>query len=351
MAKNVAIRWTTQPRLSVVHAAYVVATGGRCVDAKLESALVTPVTDINHRLLSASIDVGRFWRRLVCEVAGDRTDSARADARATDIALMSAGMSELQLEQTSAAITRQLRECRVAFAQRYPKLDEQLQLRSRPLKERWDAFGPGLLRSIARRIWDASPPTDWWPPTVSGMLLQPVRGGGGGFDSDSSRFWIEAMLTDADPAVPEVLRVAYLVTRMAIESHTREKSSEHPHTLPWSFAAVPLVLSAAADLELVPAKPLPINAALDQWHIGDQQTAAIVQDWWQQLAGTPTAMPVALKALDRMLQPTRSASTDRPAMKPRAPKHPPTGPAVTRSRSKLPGRRVFGDRDRRDDDA
>ena len=350
MATTVAIRWTTQPRLSAVHAAYVVATGGRCVDAKLEPALVDPVTDINHRLLSAAIDVGRFWRRLVCEAAGDRTDSARADGRATDIALMSAGVSELQLEQTSAGIARQLRECRGAFSQRYPKLNEQLQLRSRPLKERWETFGPGLLRSIARRIWDASPPTDWWPPNVTGMLLQPVRGGDGGFDSDSSRLWIEAMLTDADPAVPEVLRVAYLVTRMAIESHTREKSSEHPHTLPWSFAAVPLVLSAAADLDLVSAESLPIAAALDQWHVGDSQTAAIVQDWWGQLTGTPTAMPVALKALDRMLQPTRPASTQRPATQAPPAKRPSTGASSTRSRSKLPGRRVFGDGDRRSSD-
>lgn len=309
MAATVTIRWTAHRRLSAIHAAYVVATGSRCVDPRTEQALVGPVTDLNNRLLSASIDVGAFWRRLMVEVAADGDDSGRADARACEIALLAGGISELLREQTAPAIARRLSECRSAYAQRFPKLAEQLPLRARPLIERWEAFGPGLLKQVADTIWQGSPPGDWWPSRIQGLLIQPTRGGDGGFDTDAQRLWVEAMLTDADPAVPEVLRVALLVTQLAIDAHTREKSGEQSQSLPWSLASVPLVLSAADELQLLPPGPLPVRAAMTLWHIGDERTAEIVAPWWQQLRASRTPLPVALKALKRMCQ---SGQVDRP---------------------------------------
>lgn len=315
VAATVTVRWTAHRRLSAIHAAYVVATGSRCVDPKTEQALVGPVTDLNNRLLSASIDVGAFWRRLMIEVAGDRSDSDRADARACEIALIAGGVSELLREQTAPAIARRLSECRLAFANRFPKLAEQLPLRAQPLIQRWEAFGPGLLKHVADSIWQSSPPQGWWPPRVQGLLIQPMRGGDGGYDCDGQRIWVEAMLTDADPAVPEVLRVALLLTQLAVELHTREKSGEHSQSLPWSLAAVPLVLSAAAELQLLPPGRLPIGPAVQQWHLGDDRTADIVARWWQQLSESRTPLPVALKALKRMCESNpSSASQGNPAL-------------------------------------
>ncbi len=301
MAATVTISWSPHPRLSAIHAAYVVAGGGRCVDAKIERLIVAPVTELNNRLLSAAVDIGSFWRRLIVEVASDRGGGERSDGAACEIALAAAGLSELQLETTAQGVARLIGECRSRYASRFPKLSEQLRLRSRPLKERWDAFGKGLLRAIAQRIWDGEPPSDWWPPRVEGLLIQPVRGGAGGFDADAQQFWIEAMLTDAEPSIPEVLRVAWLITRMAIEAHTREKSGEHSRRLPWSFASVPIVLAAAADLEVVSPQTPPIQQAMRLWQLGDDAIAETVERWWQQNEDSSVAMPVALKALERML--------------------------------------------------
>lgn len=323
MADPVTINWRAHVRLTAVHAAYVVAAGGPCADRKTEQALLDIAAELNNRLLTASVDVPAFWRGLLrhemsiaaAESAGsDRsTDPARVDRRGCEIALAEAGVSEMQLEPTARAVAYQLGECRLAIAARFPKLADQLRLRARPLTERWEAYGPGLLRGVAHKIWDGDPPRDFWPQRLDGLLVQPIRGGDGGYHEPSHLLWVEAVLTDVDPAVPEVLRVAWLVTQIAIDAHTREKSGERSARLPWNLATVPLVLAAAEDLELVRAGGLPIDVAMKLWQLGDGDIAAAVSEWWQQQHAATAAMPVALKTLDRMLDSTRRNDAAEPS--------------------------------------
>ncbi len=277
MAGKFTIRWQSDPQLSVIHAAYVVATDAVCSDRKTHQALVGPATEINNRLLSASIDVATFWDRLFAEYAFDP-----GHARICEIALTDAGCSELQLEQTAGAISNCLAECRLAFLARFPKLSEQLQLRSKPMIDRWKQVGSSLLSEIASQIWHHQPPDDWWPSRAVGLLVQPIRGGDGNFDADSRKFWVEAVLNDVDPAVPEILRVAWLVTQLTISLQMREKSSVAVTGMPWSLGAVPLVLSAAAKIELTADSDLPIAPAMALWRLGDAATAATVGQWWDQ---------------------------------------------------------------------
>lgn len=302
MAQKVNIRWSADVELSAAHAAYVVARGLPCTDPKTEQLLVGPVTEINNRLLSASIDVAAFWQRYVLETLNDSELS-----RACMLSLLTAGCSELQVEQTSKAVANRLGDARRAFFQRFPKLSQQLELRARPLRDRWDTFGPGLLREVERQVWASSPPDDWWPPRLSVALVQPVRGGDGGYDPDGAKIWIEAMLTDVDPKVPEVLRIAWLITRMAIEIHTRERSADQPLARPWTLVSVPLVLTAAANLELTSRDGLPVRRAMELWQKSDVDVAETLSEWWSHW--TDAALPVALKELDQMLA-ARSVSHD-----------------------------------------
>jgi hypothetical protein len=295
------IRWSASPKLSEIHAAQCVAMGRPLTDRKTEQALIVPSTQINQRLLSASIDVNEFWQRLFQETAFDANNP-----RACEIALVAAGCSELQVEQTGKAIGSRLGECRVAFHRRYPKLAQQLALRSQPLCQRWEMIGPGILGGITKQIWGGVAPHDWWPPRIEGLMVQPVLGGAGGYDIDASQFWMEAMLTDVDPAVPEVLRVAWLVTRLATETHTREKSSAESISLPWGIGTVPLILSAAADLDILTAESLPITRAIETWHLGDASVGRITEQWWDQWQATQAAggnkpLPLALSELRQRL--------------------------------------------------
>ncbi|TWU22061.1 hypothetical protein Pla52o_31090 [Novipirellula galeiformis] len=314
MAPSPRIRWKPDTALSTIHAAYAVAVGATCTDEKLELALVPYATQINERLLSSSLDMHRFWNNLVAE-------SIHRDAvsKACEAALIAAGCSELQVDQTSRGIVRQLDECRIVVRDRFPRLSDQLELRSRPLKERWDTVGRGLLNQIAKQIWGDSPPKNWWPPSVDGLWVQPVRGGDGGFAADSEdakvpAIWIEAMLTDVEPSVPEVVRVAWLMTRVAIEQHIAEKSLTskpgdstfgRPLSLlsAWAFASVPLVLRAAAELDLTRPDALPIANATRLWRLSDAGIAGdVVTQWWDKLQTQPVPLPVALKSLSQAIE-------------------------------------------------
>lgn len=299
VARKVNIRWTADVEMSAAHAAYVVARGLPCVDQKMEQLMIGPVTEINSRLLASSIDVAAFWQRYLSETL-DEVETAQACM----LSLLSAGCSELQVEQTGKAVSNRLSDARRAFLRRFPKLGQQLELRAKPLRDRWQTYGPGLLREVERQIWQNSPPGDWWAPRLSVCLVQPVLGGDGGYDANSAKIWIEAMLTDVDPAVPEVLRVAWLITRMAIETHTRERSSDQSLARPWALASVPLVLTAAAELELISPGPPPVQRAMQLWQRSDVGAADVLSDWWSRSNEADTAntpLPLALKQLDQAL--------------------------------------------------
>ena len=195
------VNWVADAKLSAARAMFVVATGTPCTDESIEKLLIGTATEINHRLVSAAIDNGRFWTCFFDRcVAEDDFDQAAT------ISLARSGCNELQIEQLARSISSRVNEARQLFAQRFPKLDEQLPLRIGPLRERWETVGPGLLRDVERQVWQNSPPPDWWPASVNVHAVQPLTGGGGGFDPDADSIWIEAVLTDADPQIAEVLR-------------------------------------------------------------------------------------------------------------------------------------------------
>ena len=239
------IRWVSHPELSAAHAAYLVASRVQCNDQKTEQTQIQPVTEVNNRLFASAVDVSQFWQQYLLQILSDVPLE-----RACGVALLSAGANEMQVDQTTKAIVNRMSDARLAFNHRYPKIAEQLDLRARPLRERWETYGPGLLNQVGKQIWGDSPPEDWWMPNVTALMVQPIRGGDGGCDASSSRLWLEAMLTDVDPRVPEVLRVAWLVTAMAIENYTRQTSGDLRLMRPWSLVSVPLVLKAGSEMEL-----------------------------------------------------------------------------------------------------
>ena len=291
------LRWKADTDLSAAWATYIVATGMTCTDQKAEQVLIGAVTEINHRLVSASIDIGRFWTcYLDRSVAGDACDTA------VTLSLIHSGCSELQVEQTAKGIGSRVSEAKQLFFQRYPKLGEQLPLRVRPLREHWETIGPGLLREVERQVWQNSPPADWWPSLATISAVQPLAGGGGGFDPDSDSIWIEAMLTDADPRVPEVLRVVWLVTSLAIETHIRGRTGQRMMSNAWSLVSVPLVLSAASRLELFRSDDLPIGRAVQMWRGGSAETIETLEHWWHGFADSSTPLPVALQELEESLR-------------------------------------------------
>jgi hypothetical protein len=191
-------------------------------------------------------------------------------------------------------------------------IERQLELRSRPIREFWDGYGRALVRQVERRT--GCPVGD---RPVQVWLLMPHTGGGG-WASVASHWtridqphladqiaW-EAMLTNSNPQLPELLRLLWLgiqpsLWRQGVQSVLQPQPLRDPRrTRNWlhllAAAMVPLVLEAGERLELSgPAGEL-LEPALAAWwppaweepfHSGDrsreiatEQLASLVRKFW-----------------------------------------------------------------------
>ncbi|WP_146579439.1 hypothetical protein [Neorhodopirellula pilleata] len=276
---------------------------------------------VTDRLVSASVIESDFWDHLIDEVVSCGNDPALT-AQLCEVALLRAGHSHLQSDQTAAAIFRSLETCRLAFQADSPRLAEQLRLRYAPLKQAYEAYGPGMLRSIGNQIWNGSPPKDWWPGKATVHAAAPIMTGAAGRSTGQTSVWIEAVLTDVSPEVPEWLRLVHQLTEMAVETHTRthashlgedpaKSSSSSASELPWSLGIVPLILHQAADRGFINGSPMPLGTALRLWQTSDEcstkprghvnELGAVLDKWWVGVGSQAKAFPIALKQLSEML--------------------------------------------------
>lgn len=287
------LKWTSNAPGSILYAAGVVAQNQSVSDATIDELLIVPVSDINSQLGMADLDLGQFWNSLVASGFDGGDDVQRCEA-----ALLDVQCSPLSADTLARNIAGKLTDIRLAFNERFPKLAEQLPLRGRPLQTSWEERGPGLLVQITQQTH-----AGLLPKRAAVQLVQPIRGGGGDIDPKRLNVWVEAMLTNADAAVPEVLRVAWLLARLGM-AHGSGNRMVDPQHLPSiaAVALVPIVLRAGQELDLVAPGPLPIERALELWqHAPNPSTTAVLSDWWQQWTTAPMPFPVAIKALDRML--------------------------------------------------
>ncbi|MEX0824723.1 MAG: hypothetical protein WD119_01075 [Pirellulaceae bacterium] len=287
------IRWTYSVSLSVLRAAASVAFHEPVISPPLESSLSPSVAAINNRLALDELDLARFWQELVASGLDEIDDRERCES-----ALLAAGCSPLASDTLASAVSRYLTDIRLAHSEEFPKLADQLPLRGRPIRERWEERGAGLLRQIGARTHSQLLPT-----RATVCLIQPVRGGDGGVDVQRESVWMEAVLTNVEPNIPETLRLGWLLARLGM-THENANRLIAADNLPRvaSCALVPVVLAAGQELELIPPGPLPIAAALQTWRMeADASTEAVLRNWWEQLSEGGTPFPVAIKALDRML--------------------------------------------------
>lgn len=299
------MRWTPGDRLSPIHAARCFSIGIQGVDESISRGIAGPMANLASRLAGADIDPAIFWPRLVgAAAAGD------SDLEACHAALHTARCSVLSIDATAGGLASQLAEVRMVYQDRYPKLAEQLVLRGRPIREQWDGYSAGLLKRISKLTHPS-----FLPKSIHTILLSPYRGGDGSLDASSARVWIEAVLTNPIPEIPEVLRLVWLVAQVGLIDGL-STGPEDSHGDPWvprsrlprvaAIAMMPLTLEAAAYLEMIPtpADQLPslFAKAAQSWRIPlDGPELDAVGNWWRQFQDLQTPPPVTLKALDRML--------------------------------------------------
>jgi hypothetical protein len=286
------LHWRIVPAASWLHAADAVRRGLPLIDPKVRTALREPVDRLDQSLAAAGCDAARFW-----EAAIARSLHVQSIRRWVEESLQAAlGKSgDARTIQRLADCAAELERAALAL---WPHLAEDLRLRERPLREQWESRGPGLLRR-ARRVAGA----DLTKLEADVALVEPCLGGGGEVHSEFRLVRLEAVLANPQSALPEPVRLAWLLFRLAAEcTDGALAKSPSPQRRLIALAAVPLVLEAAEYVEWSRCDPATLQLALDSWlqSADKPQLAEVLLEWRN--TTRRAAWPEALAALAAELE-------------------------------------------------
>ncbi len=94
----------------------------------------------------------------------------------------------------------------------FPDLVQELALRARPVREQWDARGPGLLQEWSRLTGVPHSNCD-----TEILLVAPLLAGGGRALLNYRRCFFEAVLVNPHPELPEPVRLAWLIGQLNVD--------------------------------------------------------------------------------------------------------------------------------------
>ncbi len=289
------LRWSVSFPTSCLHAAEAIAHGQLIADPRMAEAIAGPAQILRQAIVAAGHPRTPFWRSLLgLSVA---TDSAGQLAQRAVTKMVGAGRSGASTGEIAAAIVG----VEAAVRQALPSLMDDLSLQMKPLHDQWERLGPVLLQSIAR----------WSDPRLIShqaqvILVHPSLGGGGSAHLPYNNVLIEAVPSDPVAELPEVLRLAWLLSQLNLDLPIFSETI-HGKRLPHvaELAMLPVTLQAAAELELLEFTPDAIDLALSSWHVvtpSDTDPVDVLWRWWGTYIETRPQWNVAFTALDRMFE-------------------------------------------------
>ncbi len=198
----------------------------------------------SQELLTASEDLSDACKWLAERAKGSFTVEALWLDLLADAAKDGKVNSERgELDETAAA-------CIELYSQEHPDLLHQLELRSRPLKEQWEAHGPGLMVGMKHLLLGKEAPN-------TAFLVLPVLGGGGLLHGTGDSFHIEAVLANENPVLPEILRVAWLLAQANVAPDAR--------SIETALLLIPATLGSAEGLGITLCDARITTMAIDNW--------------------------------------------------------------------------------------
>jgi hypothetical protein len=200
------LHWRPHVTTSCLHAADALLHGGTIVEPRLAEAIAAPSQELARNVASEIMNGPRFWRFLFGLSAS--AGSSRELALQALTKTVGRQRAELLLPRMSGALVGLEAAVRRAF----PDLISELELRMRPIREQWEARGPGILHGICLRT-EASLIAE----QAEVLIVQPARGGGGQAHLSANSVRIEAVLANPHPELPEVVRLAWLLAQLQLD--------------------------------------------------------------------------------------------------------------------------------------
>ena len=280
--------------VSALHAAEAANRGLPIVDRRLADAIDVPAQQLAGEIAAAGLPPDRFWQNLVPLAA--RTDSRRQLA---EMAIIKTVGRVDRLESIASALAAAIAGIENAALAAVPNLIEELKLRELPIRQQWEARGPGMLRQVALLTDETLLPAE-----CQVVLVHPALGGGGESHLAYNQVRLEAVLANPVAELPEVARLGWLVSQLQLDLPAYSEQI-HADRLPFiaSLAMLAPALAAAEYVELARFTPETLRLAIEAWRLstpGQTDAAALVLQWWQTYQETRPPWPVALAALDQM---------------------------------------------------
>lgn len=289
-----AIAWKTSASASGLYAAGLLAAGQPLVDNQLDAALRGPADDLARGLATAGLVAAEFWSHYL-----PLSLEAQPIRQRVRVALTKAFGPECD-NRLGSELANQVGAIEQAMATAIPRLDEELELRLGPWRQLWEARGPGVLHGI-RRLAE----NQIVPESAAVALIRPARGGGGEAFPSYNSVLFEAVLTDPQAALPEIVRLSWLLAQLNLDlPRYTERLPRDRLRHAAALGLAPLVLRAAEDAELVKADAATLRLALEQWeltHDGVADLADLLQHWYGVYVDSRPEFGAALVALDEML--------------------------------------------------
>lgn len=286
------LRWIADRSVNCLHAAAAMLEGRACAPAPLVAALDRPVAALGAALEALRIEAEPLMRHLV-PLAASIDDPTELVRRAL-LKAFGPGLYDASLSQLGGFVAG----IKSAAALALPDVLDELELRGGPLREQWEARGPGLLALVSQRT-----AAELLVESADIFLTSPVLGGDGEAHLSYNSVRIEAVLANPHAELPEGVRLAWL---LAVLNQDLPRYSENlsPRTRDWvvRLAMLPPVLEAAAEVEWAANTPDVLATALRVWHLSDgRPLAETLSTWWQTYAESRPGWSVALRALERLL--------------------------------------------------
>ncbi len=294
------LRWKASFSASCLQAAASISEGLPIADSTIAAILQTPTEALTRELHACGFAVESTLPLLV-GLAADYENNRQLIEMAARRTRGAGALDEATVSRLAGCIA----DLEAAWLREQPTLLEELAVRGRPLREQWEARGPGLLQAIRRLTVE-----NFIAPSAEVVLVSPLVGGHGRAHLQSNRVTFEAVLTNPYPELPETLRLGWLLSQLNLDVPVLSEPVSQLR-LPWlaSLATLPLVLAAAESVELPSPGKVMLNAetlsrVIECWHLPPplpNETPQRLLDWWQAYADSATRWPVAMSALDQML--------------------------------------------------
>jgi hypothetical protein len=288
------LRWKVSASATCLHAATCRAAGIPAANAELATALDAAADALSVELASVGWPVPEALRvlaELASEVDNNRQLVSRAAARL---------QPPLNDDATLVRLAGAISDLGAAMRLAQPQIEDELAVRVGPIREQWEARGPGMLREVARLTDEAVVPA-----AAEIVLVAPYAGGHGLAHAAHNRVTLEAVLVNPVAELPEAVRLAWLISQLNSDlPRFSDVLPAQAARLAMSFAMIPPVLAAAEAVELSRCDESTISLAVDVWRLLAEPPDAVASKlwtWWNAWLDRPKSWPVAVAALDRML--------------------------------------------------